>query len=519
MKNNTEKNLYIVMLSIFILSMLPVWYLARYIVPCLDDYGFGAVCRHAWNETGSFFAMIKASAEYVKFYFYEKQATYASVFLMCLFPGVVKESFYKITPFIMTGMMIGSLSALIHVIITDCMGVKNRYLTGIVNLLFLLLTIQTLVYPLEAMFWYNGALHYVFMQSVFYFEIALILHYMHTDTKWVKIVCLIVASFLGFVVGGANLITGLLASIFSVFLILFLLVEGIFYKEKKTKLEKIISKVGIRLGRKNIYLIIPALITLIGFIVNATAPGNFIRAEVEEQMNPIKAVLMSFEWGTIYIFSWTTAIVILIFIAITIILWKMSKNTNGQFIRPIVLGIISYGMFCAMFTPTFFATSADAPSRVKNIIGTALYVFYFINIVNGIGYYRSHKKDKAQDNKAVLAKILDQTESKYVACLITLIVIIVGTLVFVPDKNTYTTISAVRSIVNGEAERYYEQGVTRIKLYNDKTQPNITVAHITDDAKPYLLFKQDVDNDGGEGYWQIIQICDFYEKESVTVED
>lgn len=520
MKNNSEKKLYFIVLSIFILSMIPVWYLSRFIVPCLDDYGFGYVCRNAWEDNKSIIAMIKASIDFVKFYFVEKQATYSSVFLMCLFPGVIDEGFYKITPFIMTGMLIGSLSSLIHVIIKDCMGVKNRYLTGTINILFLLLSIQTLLYPLEAIYWYNGALHYVFMQSVLYFEISLVLHYMHTGKKSTKILCIVFASILGAIVGGANLITGLQASILVALFIIFLIFGKIASNENPSKFSDLLRKLGIsKFEKDNIYLLIPLIITLIGFIINITAPGNSVRAEVEEQMNPLLAIIKSFEWGSIYIVSWTTAIVIFVFVVITIILWKLSKEAKGHYLNPILCAIISFGMFSAMFTPTFFATSEDAPSRVKNIIGTALYVLYFINLVNDFGYYRTKKENQNGENKAVLVNILEQTEKKYIACIIPLLIIIVFIFVFPPDKNTYTSISAVRSIVNGEAERYYEQNLERIEKYNDKSSPDVTVSHLTDDAKPYLLFKMDVDNDGGDGYWQIIQICEFYNKNSVTVVD
>ena len=90
--------------------------------------------------------------------------------------------------------------------------------------------------------------------------------------------------------------------------------------------------------------------------------------------------------------------------------------------------------------------------------------------------------------------------------------------VFAENKNSYTTMSAVRSIANGEAEAYYDQMKERAALYNDPEIKDVTIYALTDDAKPYLLFKEDVGNaEGDEGYWQNVSLCNYYEKNSITV--
>lgn len=514
LKKNPDKSLYWLLFVIFIASMIPIWYLAKYTVPSLDDYYFGIFPHHAWKESHSLAGVIKGAWDQVYFYYFAKQATYSSIFLMALFPGVLDESYYVLTPFIMTGMLIGSITVLTHTLLKDCMGIKNKYAVGSVNLIMLFLVVQTLIAPLEAIYWYNGALHYVFMQSVMYFEVSLILHYMHTYKRSTKIACLAIASILGIIVGGANLITGLQACIISAIYVLVLIGQRIAEKKADGFFAKV--KIG-RFEKKNLFILIPIAFTIVGFMCNALAPGNALREEVEVQMNPIKAVIMSFEWGAIYAVSWMIPMAIVALATIAVIIWKYAACGERNYLNPLLMGIISYGVFSAMLTPTFYATSADAPTRVKNIIGTALYVLILINMINGFGYYRRHKDKKAEHNKALAARIMDLTIDKSYTVVLAGIVTILMIFVFTSDKNAYTSMSAVRSAMNGEAKRYYEQCQSRIELYLDDSQKDITISKLTEDAKPYLLFKQDVGNDGDEGYWQIVQLRDYYDKDSITV--
>ena len=91
-----------------------------------------------------------------------------------------------------------------------------------------------------------------------------------------------------------------------------------------------------------------------------------------------------------------------------------------------------------------------------------------------------------------------------------------GMLFLLPaNKNTYTSVSAVRSLANGEAKQYYEENAVRLALYNDETVTDVTIHYLQ--AKPYLLFKADVGNEGSQDYWINISIVDYYRKNSLTI--
>ncbi len=199
--NEIYKKIYWILFVVIALLVLPIWYIGRYDVISLDDFGFGAVTHHAWIDTGSVREVFVAACEQVKYLYNVKQATYSSIFLMSFFPGIWEEKYYFLVPFILSASVIGAVTAFIHVLFSDCIGSKNRYITGIINMLVIFLIIQTVPVPLEAFFWFNGSVHYMFMESVLIIEISLILHGIKTPDTKARVVCIVISSILGSMIG------------------------------------------------------------------------------------------------------------------------------------------------------------------------------------------------------------------------------------------------------------------------------------------------------------------------------
>ena len=512
---DTHKKLYLIVFIIFAASVLPIWYIGRYQTMSLDDYYFGTMTHMAWKLTGSLSWVFKAACEQVKFYFYAKQATYSSVFLMSAFPGVWSGKYYFLVPFILSSMIIGSVTALVHTVISDCMGIKSRYLTGIANMVLLFVIIQTVPYPLEGIFWYNGSVHYVFMESMLFFEAAIILHGMHSEKRSTHIWTLIAASVLGIIVGGGNLITGLQACVLTGLHVLTVICGNISAKKENGFL----SRIGVgKLDKRTYLYFIPEAVTLIGYAVNITAPGNAERQATSVQMNPVMAIIRSFYSCLTHGVSWIGPMAIVGFALITVILAAVLINSAKRFIHPLFLLCISICVLAAMYTPTFYAMSEDAPSRVLNIIYIAEYTAIFINIANALGYLYSKRESAGTDKGEFFKLLFDLTGNALPKITAVLGIAILLIFILCADKNEYVTTSAVRSIANGEAARYHEQSIKRHEILSDESDLNPVIEAYTDDAKPYLLFKEDVGSDpDGEGYWQNVEMSGYYFKESITV--
>lgn len=557
MKEQPDKWVFRILLIAFLGSMAPMWYLARYIVPGCDDYTYGVKTHAAWIASHSVWEVLKAAAQTTVEYWHQWQGTYSSIFLMTLSPGIGDEKWYFLTTFIMTGMLGLSVLSLVWVVLKKYVceaghlagGLSGKraafaqesgsgYRIGICVIVLLFLSFQTMVAPADGLYWYNGALHYVFMESVLFFQTAVLLSCRKAGTQKARIGWLLLSCFLAFVLGGANLLTGLQSCILTALLLLYsLLMIGLSKRRTDGSSPAETAKrsgkqmTGAREGglkkssfwqqacrraqetcdieKKQLWVIWPLLVNLVGFGFNVLAPGNTIRETTAEGMGAVKAIVMSFYWAAVFVTEWITPIVIAGFVILCPVIWKLVKKSEARFFHPAAAILLSYCVFAAMFTPTLFATSSEGPDRCKNVMRVALYLLVFFNLVNSFGYFAGKKEE------SLLVRLAKEVDQKYLLWLVCGILWMGAIFVLPADKNTYTSISAVRSIVNGEAAQYYAENAERLALYNDESMPDVTITYLT--AKPYLLFKADVGNEGSQDYWINISIVDYYKKNSLTI--
>ncbi len=87
----------------FLLSMIPIWYLAKYARPSGDDYDYSILTHAAWTSTHSLFAVGKAALETVEKFYAEWNGNWCTVFLFSFMPEVFVPWSFWIVPFFMTG--------------------------------------------------------------------------------------------------------------------------------------------------------------------------------------------------------------------------------------------------------------------------------------------------------------------------------------------------------------------------------------------------------------------------------
>lgn len=481
------------MLLVFTGTMVPIWYLSRYTVMGADDYYYGLQTYQAWIASGSLMAVLRAAAQTAMEYWHNWQGTYSSIFLMTLTPGIFGDQFYFLTTFIMTGMVIGSVAVLGHVFLKYYAGCKSLYLRGISVLVLLFLIMQTFVSAADGIYWYNGALHYVFMQSVLLFMAAVILAFRTARGTGKRVLYLVLAAVLGFLCGGANLLTALQS----------LLLYGVV----------LLADLVLTKKREHLLLIIPFLVNLAGFMLNVLAPGNTIRETTAEGMGAVLAIVLSFYWALVFIAEWMTPIVLAGFLLLLPVIGLCTKDAEHKFIHPLLAAFVSYCVFAAMFTPTLYAMGSEGPDRCKNVMRIMLYLLVFANLVNGSGYLRERKKPCGDCPLVSGGSVILRHKSLWMSAMLCGMLFL---FLFAANKNTYTSISALRSIANGEAARYYEENQTRLALYQDPDLAEVTVQPLT--VKPYLLYKTDVGNEGSMDYWVTLAIEKYYQKK-VTVEE
>ncbi len=497
-RREPDRWMFWIVLSGFLASMIPIWALSFYTVPGCDDYTYGVKTHGAWKAAGSLLAVLKAALDTTAEYWHEWQGTYSSIFLMTLSPGILNEKWYFLTVFLMTGMLGCSIWALLHVVLKRYVGSASRYRRGLCVLIVLFLSFQTMVAPADGLFWYNGALHYVFMQSVLFFQAAVLLSFRKASGKGSRAAWLALSCFLAFVLGGANLLTGLQSCILTVFLLLYVMYGRWLGDRERREREK-----------RQLWLLLPLLVNLIGFSFNVLAPGNSVRETTAEGMGAVMAIALSFYWAAVYVTEWMTPLVLAGFLFLLPVIRRLVGEAKTAFFAPARTVFLSFCVFAAMFTPTLFASSSDGPPRCKNVMRIVLYVLVFFNLVNAMGWVSQKKRG------SLFFRLSEEVQRSYLPWLTACGAALCAIFLLAADKKTYVSVSAIRSLANGEAARYYEENAERLALYNDDSLKDVTVSYLT--AKPYLLFKADVGNEGSQDYWINISIVDYYGKDSLTV--
>ena len=480
------KILAILIIGGVILSLIPLFILAKYNHSCADDYVYGLYARKAWLETGSLWEVVKAAAKMCSDHYNNWQGTFSSIFLMALQPAVFGEKYYVITPYIMLAMLIISTLSLFKTIFINYLkGTRLQFL--IISFLFIMVSIQLIISPVEAIYWYNGSIHYVFMYSCMLFMVSAFLQYINKN----KHGYLCIACILAGIVSGGNYITALTA------ILLICIIGGfiIIYRKKG-----VLIQTGVML-----------IFTIMGLVVSGIAPGNSIRQGFFSPPSPIKAVFLSFRDAVNFIHKQSHLVYFLALLFMVPFIWNIVKQTNISFKLLVLVPAISFCLIAAMFFPTEYTMGVYYVGRTGNVILFMVQLLGALNVVYILGWISQYHKKKEIKWISKIESISIRAEFIFYGLIIVLSLFTV--LTTYKDKVTYTTISAMKSLYTGEAKAYDNLMQERMIILEgeDSGEIELPILHI----RPYLLFFDDIT--GNKADWRNVSMANFWNKESVTL--
>lgn len=490
-KWNSGRKKVLLAAGLLLLSLLPLLWLGKYNVMCIDDYDYGRRVHDTWQATGSFWASVETAWQQNMEFYQEWQGTYVSCFLMAMCPMNFHYGIAWVVPVLMICMFSVSTFVLGRHILIKWLGCEKEG-AALCMLLMLFVFYQVMEAPFEGIYWYNGSTHYVLMQSIWFFLLTLISESIRTEKRGRAFACCGAAALLAVIVGGGNLVTGLQAEILMAFLLLYVL-----YQRRD----------------KIIYVIIPFFVGSAGFLVNTLAPGNGQRSslDMDEGYSAVKAVLLSFYHAGAFMIRWTPVLVILAWLALLPLLWKLAKASKRDFSHPIWVAAGVYCVLSAMFTPTLYAMGMAGLSRVDNIIQMTYYVALLMVTVYWLGYLSHRQKEGSAEDGAAAFGVFLELAGKCMSLVCVLLLLAVWA--FTADKNTYTSISALRSLAKGEAQTFYAEAMERHSLYTDESIADVEVQPYS--KKPYLFSIDDLSTD--PGYWLNLAVTGYYHKDSVRL--
>ena len=480
---------------LFLMSILPLLLLGRYNVMCIDDYDYGRLVHDTWIATGSLYQCVLTAFEQVKIVFMNIQGAYTSCFLMSMCPMNFWYDSAFVVPIIMIGMFSVSSFLLGRQILTRWLG-SDKYRASFVMFIVLFMFYQVIEAPFEGIYWYNGSVHYIFMESLLFIILTLVSCAIWGEKKVQASICCAAAAIIAPINAGCNLVTTLQAEVLLLLLLIYVFIA--------------------RRG-KLIFALIPYLTYTAGFLCNVLAPGHRVRAQVDTAVgySPIPAVLLSFYYSIVFMVQWTYVFVILVWLALLPVLWRIAKASDKDFKHPIWVTAGVYCIISAMFTPTLYGLGTVGLSRVDNIIQMVYYLSLIMLTVYWFGWISHRDSEASGRHKAVsvgkqLGTFLESTQNMMTVSFLFLVMIV---WVFTADKNTYTSISALRSLVIGDGKAYYTEAMQRHELYIDEKVRDVVVEPYS--MKPALFDFDDLSED--QWYWLNTAVTTYYHKHSVRL--
>lgn len=474
---------------LFVLSLIPLLALGRYNVMCVDDYDYGRQVHDTWLATGSLWQSVRTAWRQNMEFYREWQGTYISCFLMGLCPMNFKYDIAYVVPVLMIGMSAASVYVLGRHILHSWLGAEKAG-SSLAVFLLLFMFYQVMEAPFEGIYWYNGATHYMLMESVWLFTLAAVSAGLWAQKRSAQVFWCGIASVLAVIVGGGNLVTGLQAEIVMALLILYTVAAN---------------------RRKLLVTVIPFLTGSIGFLFNTFAPGNALRGslDADEGYSAVMSVLLSFYHAVVFIIQWTPAFVIVIWLALLPVFWRLVRDSEKSFRHPIWVTLGALCVLSAMFTPTLYAVGMVGLSRVDNIIQMVYYLCLVMVTAYWLGYF-AHREKGDGTAATLFGSFLDKAGNRMtVLCLMLALVMWILT----ADKNTYASISALRSLLNGEAQTFYAEDMARHEIYIDENIVDVELKPYS--ARPALFDVEDLTEDAGN--WRNLAVMQYYHKAYVKV--
>lgn len=481
--------LFYVLLLVLVLCLVPVLLIAPSLFPWSDDFTYSAWPRLAvMYDMGVWEFIVRAihnmTDAYVKW-----QGTYISCLLMALQPGVYWVPLYHITPVIMLGSFALGLWYFLRNLFVRAIHAEHKVFYCIFLVLYLLI-IETIPDPAQAYTWYNGAVHYTyatFLWLVYFGKTFLMVQGAVSDSRspaesgaafsWRTqvFVC-----FMAVVVAGTNNITVLWALVMQASLLLFLFVP--FVRQWFSFDITAVMRWGLLLK------LAPSTVCLLtGAMVNFLAIGNRKRMGADGNMNGVvMTVLKSFRAGGIRALQWLNPVVVLALVLLVplllMVLEKLETHHSYSFPLPGLVTLYAYCLLSAQFAPNIYVGDRFDILRTQNAIYPTYVLLLFFCVFYWLGWMR-HRFIQLSFSPRVFAwsERLRRTPGRFLVIVSALLIVCAGAMTVLKPVR-FTSMSAVVSLVNGNAARERELMLYNFARLSDREADPVYVRRIDVEA-------------------------------------
>lgn len=484
----------IILIVLFIATLMPIFIVAGYDCASGDDYNYGARSHLAYIESGSIVSAINAAAETTAFTYQTWQGTWFDVFVFCLHPEVFSDEAYVIVPFIFLIIQSLAFGLFAHHFLKTRWEFTSTYWLEI-TVLFLMFMFQLVPSQKSSVFWWVGCVHYAMPICMAIIGIVLGDRYIRQHkTSDIIVLCLISA-----LIGGATYPAALLLP---EMLVVLLLCDKVFRKNA---------------DKRNLLLILPIALDVVGLAISAIAPGNSVRSasDIANGAAPsggiVATILKSIIFSVTDAFDSFIGEKAFILIAYTLVvliswntLWDMKKSNEklflSRFSHPIMFIIIAFLVNASMYAPRLYAGN-----HVSSGYFNFNFQIFFIATLSSILYIEGFIVSKMSAN------IFPQSsKASRMVLFMSFFAIIIIAYCGRHGVKRYTDYVCMDYYLSGQADDYKEQMILQRTLMQQEGVDDVILPEVNPEQGPLMQMPVVSDPDNVDNYMTAL----FYGKNS-----
>ena len=461
----SQKTLSLLSLLLIVAMLLPLVGIALYNYPGDDDFNFTLPATRAWAETGSLWETLKAVWEKTRITYMEWQGYFVSTFFFGLTPMVFDLDLYFISNWIILAVICLATAYCVKSI-TQVVLKGNKHHFRISYALILMLILQWMPSIGDSVYWHNGGMYTVAVFTLVTL-LGLLLRCNGPQSRGRSFWRGICAAVLGFMLGGSflgpMLGAGVLLALYTV------------------------RSLCLR-SQNRIHSLVALVFFCITMLINVLCPGNALRQEwVDTAPSPVTAVITAILDSFDLVGQWTDLKFIGLMMILLPLLWKPLKESACTFQHSLLVFIGLYGLFSASLVPSTY-TGFGLPPRYLNIV----YFYYLMMAIGSLLYFEGaliRWLERRQQAGLPVPFAPDfQMGEKFMAGYLALCLVLVGFGCFGSTIMNTSSLSATKSLLNGEAAQFREEMLKR-EQYIFETDSDVTQVQPVF-CKPYV-FKED----------------------------
>ena len=479
-----------------LVSLLPLYAISFYNHACYDDFGFSIRTHERWRDTLSAWDTFMAAVENTRIIRHTWEGTYATSFISALQPALMGEHLYWITTAVLLTFFLFSVWFLLHQVLTRLLKAdRSTFWMAFCAIAFVM--VQFVPELSEAFFWFNGGVAYTMMWSLMSLRMGLWVCFFlagKKGTKWFSGILLVLVTVM---MGGAKYSTVLLAALLDA-----LIVAYGFWKKRRDRFVNLL-----------IFLVL-----MICFIFSMIAPGNGVRAQtLMGGMSAPKAILQAFYFGLALMGSWFSLPLMVVW---AFVAWQLMEALNGcpyRFHHPVWVTILSVCLFCAQLAPTLYTGNYIGDGRTVN---TYFYTFVIMScalVLYWMGWFMRRFESAKVPFPAIGTSKKDGL--RIAAFAVAVVLLVIGCVSYHPEGSlsygpqNMASGSALRSILNGEAQAFDEAMDARDSALNDPSQPEVILEPV--ENIPAAFMGDALESDNIDYVLNLYQ--EYYQKQRVSV--